>query len=674
MAARGRAPFRLAILLLAVALLLSAAPALARAADVGITLSATRTDAQVRELWTQLKPAYLGAPYAVAPSVKAPYAPGTVNSGFLADGLGIINFARFLAGVPHDVTLDGTLNETSQYGAVLLAASTFSHSPPKPGDMLQTFYDRGLASTSSSNIGWGDVDSESFQLNCLADSDSGNIAAIGHRRWLLNPQMLRTGIGFAESRHTTYAFDRSRAEQVAYSVIAYPSAGPFPVDQGFFGADTPWSVTLNPARYDWDGTGHTVTLRRVADGKTWTFTASDTNTSGEFFSFNTGGYGVPNAFVFRPDPRSIAYNAGDEFDVTLWGGIYAEGTRTPASVSYRTRFIALAGSTGGDPGTGDLGTAVSRYAGDDRFGTAIRASQAAYVEGSCASIVLATGLNHPDALSAAGLAGAVGSPVLLVGGNTLRADIRDEIRRLVSGRSSYRIYLIGGAQAISTSLESSIKAALAGETVERVWGATRYETANAVARKAQVLLGGALSNRAFLVTGTDYVDGLLCGPASYRTHMPVLLVGTSPTQGLIDTLNALGTTELVVVGSTASVSSSVEAALKSARPAMTTRRVANSTDPYARSTLAAEWMVSNAGLAWSSAGVATGERYPDALCAGPVEGRAGGPLLLTRSASLPTVVAGTLTAHKASMLNVRIYGGPVAISSGVEATIRALLQ
>ncbi len=328
---------------LAAALLLGAlAPPAAHAADMGIAQTAGYTDAQVRTLWSELRPSYSGATYASAPSVVAPYAPGAVSAGFLNDGLKTINFARFLAGVPNDVVLDSARNADAQYGAVLLAAGTFSHTPPKPSDMPQAFYDRGYASTSSSNIGWGYSTSASFEMGCLADEDSGNISRVGHRRWLLNPQMLKTGIGYAASRHTTYAFDSSRATPVSYSAIAYPSAGPFPVDEGFFDSHTPWSLTLNPARYDWDSTGHTVTLKRVSDGTTWTFTAADTNTSGEFFAFDTGGYGVANAFIFRPNPSSVSYAAGDQFDVTLSGGIYAEGTRTPVTVSYRTRFMSLA--------------------------------------------------------------------------------------------------------------------------------------------------------------------------------------------------------------------------------------------------------------------------------------------------------------------------------------------
>ncbi len=110
LASAPRQLHRLATALVALTLLLVSAPALAVAADAGIAATATYTDAQVREAWSQLKPSYSGAPYVASPSVKAPYATGTVNAAFLYDGLGVVNFARLLAGVPSDVTLDATRN------------------------------------------------------------------------------------------------------------------------------------------------------------------------------------------------------------------------------------------------------------------------------------------------------------------------------------------------------------------------------------------------------------------------------------------------------------------------------------------------------------------------------------------------------------------------------------
>ncbi len=306
--------------------------------------TSARTEDEVRAAWAQLKPVYTGSAYSVVPSVVAPYAPGDAAAGYRTDGVNMINFGRYLAGLPRDVTLSATRNSNGQYGSVLLSASTFSHTPPKPADMDDSFYAIGYAATSSSNIGGGYATSWSFQKGCLDDDDAGNITRVGHRRWLLNPRMLYTGIGYAEGYHTTYAFDSSRTSTVDYDFVAWPSAGVFPVD--FASRYTPWSITLNPAKYDWDATrtGHTVTMRRVSDGKTWTLDAADTNTSGEYFNADFGGYGVANAFIFRPDPATIAYTPGDQFDITFSGGIYAEGTRTPVTVTYRTSFGALTGA------------------------------------------------------------------------------------------------------------------------------------------------------------------------------------------------------------------------------------------------------------------------------------------------------------------------------------------
>lgn len=325
---------------------LAPAPLVARASAAAWTVNPSgRTEAQMRARWEQLKPTYTGPAYAVAPNLVAPYAPGATTPGFQADGINMINYGRYLAGLPSDVTLTATRNVDGQHGAVLLKVIGFSHTPtPRPPAMDQAFYDRGYAATSRSNIGSGYSDIESFTKACLDDADATNIQKLGHRRWLLNPRMLYTGVGFADNRVTTYAIDSSRpAADVNYSYVAWPSSGVFPVE--FASSRTPWSITLNPAQYSWDtAVGFAVSMRRLSDGRTWTLNAADTNPSGEYFTANFNGYGINNAFIFRPDPATISYKAGDQFDITLAGGIYAAGTKNPVTVTYRTSFGTLSGT------------------------------------------------------------------------------------------------------------------------------------------------------------------------------------------------------------------------------------------------------------------------------------------------------------------------------------------
>ena len=167
----------------------------------------------------------------MSPNITAPYTAGVLQYGLLADGLDAINYARYLAGLPDDVVLDPDLNDLAQHGAVLVAAGEFSHTPSRPADMDDAFYQRGYEATSSSDLGWGYPDLASFNFSCMEDSDPSNIQWLGHRRWLLFPALAKTGMGYAESRTDTYVFDWSRQEPVDYEAILWPCAGYFPVEQ-----------------------------------------------------------------------------------------------------------------------------------------------------------------------------------------------------------------------------------------------------------------------------------------------------------------------------------------------------------------------------------------------------------------------------------------------------------
>jgi len=340
-AARVAARFALAAVLSASLLITAPSSFVEPAAASAYTVNtASRSEAEIAATWERLKPVHTGGAYSVPPSTKSPYATGTVAPGLLKDGLNAVNFVRYLAGLPSDVVLDSTMNSNAQHGAVLLAASNFSHTPRKPADMSQTFYDKALESTKKSNIGTGYKALSVFQQSCVADSTTAsNLLAVGHRRWLLNPPLKKTGMGYAEGKTTTYVLDKSRTETIDYSAITWPAAGAFPVE--FFTPQTPWSITLNPAKYDWNATGHKVTLRRLSDGKTWSFDASQTDTARQYFNADFSSAGVNNVFVFRPNPTQISYSPGDEFEVVLSGGIRHKGTSTSATIKYRTRFFSI---------------------------------------------------------------------------------------------------------------------------------------------------------------------------------------------------------------------------------------------------------------------------------------------------------------------------------------------
>ena len=125
-------------------LCLCAAPVLAAhkeaepAPDRTLEIAADPRQQAIADYWTSLTPE-ASAVFSVEPSSRAPYAIGALDSAYLNDGLRLLNFYRWLAGL-QPVSLSDHLNVQAQYGAVVLAANdTLTHSPKKPSGMSDSF-------------------------------------------------------------------------------------------------------------------------------------------------------------------------------------------------------------------------------------------------------------------------------------------------------------------------------------------------------------------------------------------------------------------------------------------------------------------------------------------------------------------------------------------------------
>lgn len=333
-------------LLLTPTLAAGVSPSSAPLKSSGLTSLPKLSQNEIAQLLTEHPLGFAGDAFVTAPSVGAPYAAGKVSDAALNTALGRLTLIRRLAGL-EPVALDKDLTARAQYGAVLLAANgALSHHPDKPADMEADFYQRGLNATSSSNLYMGANATLPQAVDALMDdSDSGNLPTLGHRRWLLNPTMGKTGLGFSPSGKTfgslTYnfatlwAFDRS-GNAGDYDFIAWPASGAFPA--AFFEKDRAWSVSLNPDKYAAPVLEDlTVTLTR-ADGTMWTlmgaqsYTASD---AGAYLGVDTGSYGVANCIIFRPQLDTSAYRG--KYTVSI-GGLRTPDGRD-ASFSYEVDFF-----------------------------------------------------------------------------------------------------------------------------------------------------------------------------------------------------------------------------------------------------------------------------------------------------------------------------------------------
>ncbi len=218
---------------------------------------------------------------------------------------------------------------------------------------------------------------------------------------------------------------------------------------------------------------------------------------------------------------TLTADADADFDIYLYGPdgttplAWSNGTLTPSiwvgrdrgrNVLHRGRGVQRNRQLqsrvrhDGDP----LWLTTIRRSGSDRYATAVSLSASTYEAGSVGTVVVATGENFPDALSAAGLAGAYGSPVLLTRTASLPDIVLAEIRRL----GAHNAVIVGGPPAVAPAVVTALMDA--GLSVSRVSGDNRYATSAAVADRIAALKGTAFSKTAFVVRG-DMFPRRACG-------------------------------------------------------------------------------------------------------------------------------------------------------------------
>jgi hypothetical protein len=165
-------------------------------------------------------------------------------------GLRALMAYRFLCDVPYkDLQIDREYMAHAQAGAEIMdRIGKLTHTPENPG-MPEDEYQFAYKGTSSSNIYFdskGATTRHSID-SYMDDSDERNIEVVGHRRWCLNPAMLKTGFGVAGIYSAMWAMDASRKDVPDYDAVLFPPRGLTPTSH--FKSSYAWSISLNPRRY-----------------------------------------------------------------------------------------------------------------------------------------------------------------------------------------------------------------------------------------------------------------------------------------------------------------------------------------------------------------------------------------------------------------------------------------
>lgn len=330
---------------------------------------------------------------------------------------------------------------------------------------------------------------------------------------------------------------------------------------------------------------------------------------------------------------------------------------------------SVAFGTGGDVWLAEYPTSIVRVAGTTRYATAAELSQRHFAASRV--VVLASGEKWPDALSAAGLAGALDCPLLLVRKDSIPDETYHEIVRL--GATNFM--LVGGTATVSEAVFETFQLDFGEFSIQRVGGTDRYDTARKVALWVNDLtqmepFNDTWPDTAIVVSGENYADALAATPLSAARHMPILLTrrDSLPPQTATE-LSRDVYDDVIIIGGEAAVSGGVQTlidAILLAKPSGSpSSRWAGGTR-YGTAAAVAEICV---GLRWldlDALGLATGQGYADALGAGAAFGSYGSPILLTRKYSLPPESQEFLDLTRYEIGELQVIGGTAAVSDAVK--------
>ena len=156
---------------------------------------------------------------------------------------------------------------------------------------------------------------------------------------------------------------------------------------------------------------------------------------------------------------------------------------------------------------------ITRISGKDRITTSVEISKSAYTTSE--NVVLASGFNFADALSAGQLASALDAPLLLSSQDKLDSQTKNEIERL----KAKKVFVVGGDNAISkTGIDTTLKSE--NIDVTRLEGKDRYSTSQKVMEKTKEIIN---PEYLLIASGKNFPDAL-AATGFFVNHKSVMVL------------------------------------------------------------------------------------------------------------------------------------------------------
>ena len=245
---------------------------------------------------------------------------------------------RYLCGVPYEgLELVEQMNLEAKCAAkVCEGLGGLTHHPKRNPGLSEEEFELSKKGAARSNIyGGGNV------LNSINaymdDSDKSNIDRVGHRRWCLNPSMLKLGLGSSGKYSAMWVFDKSRLVK-DWQAIAYPARGYMPTK--FFGARHAWSISFNRRHWYVPAIESLkISIRPMEKGEL-TKVAAKAAVALEplkldYKTVEKSAFGAGACVIFRP--QKIDIKPGRRYRVTIEGITTRKGRAT--TISYLVEFM-----------------------------------------------------------------------------------------------------------------------------------------------------------------------------------------------------------------------------------------------------------------------------------------------------------------------------------------------
>ncbi|WP_066922931.1 cell wall-binding repeat-containing protein [Murdochiella massiliensis] len=272
--------------------------------------------------------------------------------------------------------------------------------------------------------------------------------------------------------------------------------------------------------------------------------------------------------------------------------------------------------------------------------------------GDARKVILVQNMAYADSMSAMNVSQG-NIPILYTQKDELFAVTKQEILRTERDE----IIVMGGPGTISEKVIDELKA-MTNAKITRVGGIDRFE----VNKNSAAYLPE--STNAVIANGMIYTDALSSVPYAHQWKAPILLVREDRVPEFVADVLKARIRDAVISGGEGTIAPETKQAIE-AMIGKTVSRV-DGADRYVVSAKMAE-MVMNP----TRAIITSGEKWSDALVAGPVAQKLNAPVLLTKQANLPMPIDAYLNTHT-DLEQILIVGGPASVGESVRNAVKAI--